>query len=342
MKKVNFDHIDRKNFTVYTACFHLCNITQDTLSLNGNYSVFRSKPKSEEEWAKLVSQTEDAFHLLVTAGNNNGYDVDTILTIPMLTGSTCFSFASKFSEKISRYILGRGIEVNTIDYLMKYPDFKFSELSIEMMLKDINPFIISDDGTSAIDQYPSGFENNDAKGILAQYSRSIHYSIENINCGDDCLANCPSKFRKFYAKNGKFLEMTEKYKIGGGGFGMVYRAKFHGKDMAMKCVPIKETQKRFLINHIIDDLENDISELTIQKTISNIGPGVIVPAAHIRQQIQEQDTNGKWIPKNFNIYIYPLFDCNLNELHKGYFDLFTEEILTDIIYQCLKRNDFCL
>ena len=68
------------------------------------------------------------------------------------------------------------------------------------------------------------------------------------------------------------------------------------------------------------------------------GSGIIVPVAFVRQQNQEQDGNGKWIAKNYNIYIYPLYDCNLDELHGNYFDYFTEEIIADIIHQCFIRT----
>ena len=66
-------------------------------------------------------------------------------------------------------------------------------------------------------------------------------------------------------------------------------------------------------------------------------PGIIVPVACVRQQNQEKDENGQWIANNYNIYIYPLYDCNLDELHETYFDQFTEEIIANIINQCFIR-----
>ena len=70
------------------------------------------------------------------------------------------------------------------------------------------------------------------------------------------------------------------------------------------------------------------------------GSGIIVPEAFVRQQNQEKDSNGRWIAKNYNIYVYPLHDCNLYELHENYFDQFTEEIVGDIIHQCFIRKSF--
>ena len=70
-----------------------------------------------------------------------------------------------------------------------------------------------------------------------------------------------------------------------------------------------------------------------------VGPGVLVPEAFIRQQNQEKNENGKWIAKNYNIYIYPVFDCNLYELHEDHYDKFNEAIIGEIINQCFNRND---
>ena len=68
------------------------------------------------------------------------------------------------------------------------------------------------------------------------------------------------------------------------------------------------------------------------------GSGIIVPEAFFRQQNQEQDDNGKWIAKNYNVYVYPLYDCNLYEFHEKHFDQFTDEILSDILSKCLTRK----
>ena len=86
----------------------------------------------------------------------------------------------------------------------------------------------------------------------------------------------------------------------------------------------------------VDYLERNIFELRIASAIA--GPGVIVPVAYVRQQDQEQDENGEWIALNYDIYIYPLYDCNLYELHENFFNEFTDEIMWIIMMQCLKRK----
>ena len=323
IEQVDFGYVGANGFTIYGRCFERYLKSR----------VVLKRPKSE--WSKVVTETEAVFDFLVEQGINNGYDVDSILETPDSSGETCFSRASNCSEKICNYIIGREIKVNSIDTDMVVPDFEYPSLSIQMMENGINPHVISYDGNSHADRYPSSFETEEAKRLLETFPRSVHYSIEDIKCHESCPADCDSSFKKFYCKNGPLVEMTDKKRIGSGGFGMVFKESFHGIPMAMKCMWMGEIELRNLVKDTVSDLEENISEYRNQ--IATVGSGIIVPVAFERQQDQEQDKNGKWIANNYNIYIYPLYDCNLAELHENYFDQFTEEIIANIIYQCFIR-----
>ena len=223
---------------------------------------------------------------------------------------------------------------------MTIPDFKYPDLANQMMKKGINPFIINYKGNSQVNEYPSSFASKESQLLLAQFPRAVHFAIEDIYCEESCRIDCPSNFKKFYIKNGELIKMTDEKRIGSGGFGTVYKELFHGKLMAMKCMLIGEIEKRAYLDEVVSDLEKNIAELRIQ--VATDGSGVIVPVGCLRQQNQEQRDDGKWIAKNYNIYIYPLYDCNLNQLHEDYFDKFTEEVLADIIQQCLNRKGLFL
>ena len=171
----------------------------------------------------------------------------------------------------------------------------------------------------------------------SQLRRSIHYSTQDIHCTEGCATNCPSKFERFSIKSGEFVNMSDENRIGQGGFGSFFKGLFHGGDKAVKCVLITQIEDRhYLMKNAVSDLEKNISEIRIQ--MSSGGTGVIVPEAFVRQQNEEQDENGKWIAENYNIYIYPLYDCNLYELHGNYYNQYTDEILQDILHQCLTRK----
>ena len=291
----------------------------------------------ETKWSNLVPKTEDVFDLLVKEGNVNGFNVDAILELPDATGSTCYNIASCCSQKICNYFIERDIKLNSINTDMVVPSFQYPDLAVTMMKKGVNPHIIDYKGNSKLALHPSSFENDEAKDLLEKIPRSAHYSIEDIQCQKTCPAECSSRFSKFYCKNGSLIEMTDSNRIGSGGFGMVFRNLFHGIPMAMKCVWMGPNEQQNLLRDVVQDLEKNISELRIQT--ATIGAGVIVPEAFVIQQNQdEQDENGKWIADNYKIFIYPIYDCNVHELHKNYFDKFTEEILNNILHQCLTRK----
>ena len=324
MKQVDFAYVDPYGATIYRTCFEIY--------LRARYILERP----EAEWSELGTKVEQVFDLLVKEGNDNGFNVNSILKVPDSSGSTCYSIASGCSEKICNYIIERGVEVNSITIDMMVPQFKYPDLAITMMMKGISPYVIDCYGNSQVVFYPSSFKSEEAKSLLAKSPRSIHFSIEDIECDESCPADCSSEFKKFYFKNGTLVEMTEENRIGSGGFGMVFRQFFHGMPMAMKCVLLGKIEFRQKLRDIISDLERNISEIRVQ--IATAGSGIIAPVAFVRQQNQEQDANGKWISKNYNVYIYPLYDCNLYEFHQNHFDQFTEEIVADVINQCFVRT----
>ena len=131
--------------------------------------------------------------------------------------------------------------------------------------------------------------------------------------------------------------MFEQNKIGKGGFGSVYKGKWHGEDAAMKCILIGQMKDQYLTEDLVSDFEKTVSEYRVQ--LSTPGSGILMPQAMIRQQNQQKE-NGKWIAMNYNVYIYPLFDCNLFEFHNRHFDQFTDRILADILDQCLTKKKF--
>ena len=329
MDQVDFGHRGRNGFTAYNGCFQ-------------RYQYARHELKRPEaEWRKLVTKTETVLDFLIKEANKRGFDVDSILEIPSFGGHTCFNTASGCSEKILEYIIGRGIKVNCTTIEMLIPDSTYPDLAVPMMKAGINPYVINYEGNNQIDQFPHSFESEEAKQLLTQFPRSIHFSTDDISCKNTCPSDCPSTFKRFYFKNGEFVEMTDANRIGQGGFGCVFKGLFHGENKALKCVFIGNAiDRQVYVGDGVTDLEESISEIRIQ--IASGGSGVIVPEAFVRQQNQEQDENGKWIAQHYNIYIYPLYDCNLYELHENHYNRFTDEILRDIMHQCLTRKGLIL
>ena len=327
---MDFDYVGKYGLTIYCQCF------QRYINARFSYKRTMLDVKIYNEWKNLVIKTEIVFDFLIEEGNKHRFDVDKILEIPDSTGATCFSIASQFSKKISEYIIGRRIKINSITLNMMVPDFYFSDLAVPMMEKGINPLVFSYSGHSAADGHPTSFINENAKQLMAQFPRSSHFSIEDIHCPVGCSPDCSSKFERFYFKNGEFVKMNDENRIGQGGFGCVFKGSFHGENKALKCVFIGRIQQRDNLEDSVSDAEQNISEIRIQ--MASGGSGVLVPEAFVRQQNQEQDEIGDWRAENYNVYIYPLYDCNLYELHENYYGQFNDEILKNVLCQCLTRK----
>ena len=335
MEDVDFAFIGDSGCTIYRVCLH----NEENLEL---------VKMTEDEKFKLSLKTEEVFFFLVDQGNKNGYNVDAILEIADFHGATCFQVSASRGLATTLYIMQRGIKVNSIrvDMVNWTAAFKVPQLTIPLMRKGINPYVIDLDGNSGKSLFPSSFVSDEAKRLLSTFSRSIHFSIEDIACEQSCPADCPSKFERHYYKDGPLVEMTEENRIGKGGFGMVYKQLFHGIPMAMKCTLLGEFYRtkdggeqirrlRTDARNLLEWIEANMAELRIQTATA--GSGVIVPVAFVRQQDQEQDENGEWIAWNYDIYIYPLYDHNLYELHQNYYDQFNDEILRNVLCQCLTR-----
>ena len=299
MDKVDFGYVDKHGFTIYKICFQRY--------LDARFHLKRN----QADWSRLVTKTETIFFHLVEEGKRLGFDVNAILEIPTSTGETCFYTASKCSKAITSYIIEREIKVNSITVDMIVPAFEYPDLKRKMMVKGINPYIIDYSGRSE-----PVFWDNMISYICNQFSRSVHFSFEDIDCSTNCARDCSSEFRRFYYKNGEFVKMIDANRIGQGGFGSVFKGTFHGEEKAMKCVLIDRIEYWNTIEKAKSNLEKNIAEIRIQ--IASGGSGVIVPEAFVRQQNQERDDNGKWIAKNYNIYVYSLFIHCLIAIYMNY------------------------
>ena len=153
MKNVDFGYVGKSGCTIYRVCFQ-------------KYANAQNTELSRDCLVSLVMKTEKFFFFLVEQGTINGYNVDGILEIPDDIGNTCFHAASKCSYKICNYIIARNIKVNSITTTMLVPDFEFPELTIQMLEKGINPYVVSSDGRDRIHFNPSSFDNEEAKRLF--------------------------------------------------------------------------------------------------------------------------------------------------------------------------------
>ena len=303
------------------------------------------KKRPNKIWLHLVPAIEERFEYLIAECEKkiDEETLNSILEIPVRSGCNCFRDATKFSEKITNLLLKRGLSINSITLYNEVASFKLPQHAAEMIARGVNPKIIRYDGKNCLEGFKDTFSDTKLMDAVNHYFPdpiAIHFTTQDIDCGESCPRksgrNCPSRFKKFYYKEGPFVEMRADNKLGSGGFGMVYEGMFHGKAKAMKITPT-EIKYNLIIRDAVSELEKNIAEYDIETQLSAAGSGVIIPEAFIRQQNQERDVDGKWIAKNYNIYVYPVYHCDLYKLHEDYFHQFTEAIVADIIHQCFIR-----
>ena len=324
MGEIDFEFIDENGWTIYRACF-------------GRYANAISTSSNRRKISKLVRGVEENFFSMVTESKKklSIEDVNNLIQKPSLSGDTCFLLATQCSPKIAKFILSQNIKINCITTDMVIPSFEYPELAEEMLIKNINPKVIGYDGRREFDIWPNTFQNQKCNNLALNFPRSIHFMTEATECNKNCGKDCKSKLKPFFYENGSLVDINDDNKLGIGGFGTVYSGKWHGENVAMKCVLIDQIEYQTYVHDTVDAFEKNISEYRSQSVAK--GSGVIFPYAMVRQQNQEWK-DGRWTALNFNVFIYPKYDCNLYELHKNHFTRFNNDILHSIIKKCFIRK----
>ena len=189
--------------------------------------------------------------------------------------------------------------------------------------------------------------------LVEKFDRSNYFSTVDYLCPESCPLRCRSRMKAFYLNNGPIVRMNDQNQIGQGGFGNVFKGHWHQEKVAFKCVQVdlstthRETEEyldQYPIMRGLSRIEfwrfqRETEEFS--RPFSLTGPGILQPIAFVRQQNQYDDGEKTiygdiwWKPRNYNVYVYPLFDCNLYELHMNYHTKFNDEILEHILSQCL-------
>ena len=147
--------------------------------------------------------------------------------------------------------------------------------------------------------------------------------------------------RPFRIGQGEYIKADNSTRIGQGGFGTVFKGKWHAEESAFKYLRIRDEsdeQTQRYLRDVIEKYHERLTEYFKQLDVSrNRNSGIIIPSAFYRQQLQVKDDNGNWRAENYDVYVYPRYDCNLYELHEKHFDSFDKEITMNIIEQCFVR-----
>ena len=107
MKQVDFNYVNKQGRSIYLA------------------HAFYGAGGSDEKLEVLK--------FLIKEGEKNGFDVNAILEKANKTGYTCFYRYD--DENIKKYLLDRGMKINSITTTMTISSFEFPDLAVQMMSK---------------------------------------------------------------------------------------------------------------------------------------------------------------------------------------------------------------
>ena len=274
------------------------------------------------------------FFELIRKAREKNVNTNKLIEKPTITGETCFRIASYMSKRISKYILTEDIEVDFISKQFQLPWYEHEELTEQMLLKNINPYI-NYNGKNQLDRYPGRFENVTA--ILNRFQKAAFFVTKDTKCNERCSSKCGSDFQRFKCYPGSLVETISENFIGSGAFGKVYKGKWHGEECAMKFIPIKNSELR-------DDAKSIKRDLDLQSKLKSLkmrkaDEGIVLRIGMVRQQNQyfQTDTN-RWVEINYQINIFPKYDCDLYQLHEDKFKHFNDNVIENILHQCLRRK----
>ena len=313
---MNFEAENQNGRTIFQACFniYLANSTHNKLrSLNLRLeSVFLTL--FDKAAANLDS---DAFKSILQKSDG--------------LGRTVAYQASQFSEKILSKLCEHEIPMNHITANFEVIELNFPVLASKMIKLGVNPRIINLFGESQHQLLNEKHSNDDQLTLqLRNNAKSIYFSMEDEKCDENCDNPCNSALARYVVHKGIFTDPDKAYRLGGGSFGSVFVGRWHSEEAAFKFIPIRKHKSKSESIFSLSDLRENISEFINQRSVQ--GPGVLKPIGFYRQQIQKRRP-----VEHFNVIIYPLCDCNLDEFLKSH--LFSENQIADMLNQCLIRNE---
>ena len=336
MHQVDFGHVDTLGGTLYHRC------------IQPYIAKFTHKKRSKFTEEETAQRTLDNLFYLIDKGDQHKADLQKILSQPNQIGDTVFQVMcyNMGGTPIVDFLLRWNVDINIVklDFgtcnLITVPEY--NEI---LLARKMNPKIIDSTGQSPLDvlQKSSFSISPKLQKLINIYPNAVYYSTVPQTCNAECPQYCKSKMEPFRIGmngNGEYITANDSTRIGQGGFGTVFHGKWHGKDSAFKYILIRDEKNNNTnyVHEAYNHFNKNIIEYREQLDVSkNPNSGVIIPNAFYRQQLQDRDTNGKWVAYNYNVFVYPRYDCNLHQLHNDYYTVMDKDIKMNIIDQCFKR-----
>ena len=266
----------------------------------------------------------------------NEEELKNILEMTASDGQAIIIQASCYSSKITEYLIDKNVKLNNLDNKFLNPLFKFKEVTEKLLDGGVNPKIIRYDGKSELHQRnPSLFVEKILKQKAEKFENAVYVAVKDQKCKKDCRTDCRSKMEKFYSIDGIYLKRTKLNQIGKGGFGSVYRGKWHGESAVFKFIKMAEIKYIGKTSDAFADLEER------QKEISKVpdGSNILKPLGHFRQQEQTLEA-GSYVAENNEVFVFPECRMDLEVFRQTVYDSTQDtncQLLIFIMQQCANR-----
>ena len=278
------------------------------------------------------------------------FDIKEVLGQSNRGGETVFLRAATLSEKISKDMLLRNVNVNYVDQVLNYPSFKNGNLTQLFLEKGLNPFIVHHFGKSEYDLFRNNFkhvkrqylekylfdQNGDPIIFDPTHSEKtaqqmpfsnpatcFYYSIHQYQADEpSCIEYKNTKMFVPYLG----IKSKKRNRLGGGAEGTVFEGKWNGKAAAFKHIGLDIKLVGWV--KTIDTDKNAKSSIQQFSIISNLKHKNIVQMYHTYRQ-QTYDF-AKRCSINETVIVMEKCDSDLNSLPPADRPLFYD-LMKDIV-----------
>ena len=146
------------------------------------------------------------------------------------------------------------------------PQFRFGKFTEAMLQRGVNPFIHTNTADRFYDKYRPSF-NGLEEYAVTKYTPNVYYTLEDFECDNNCDEECGFNLEKYKINEGQLMIQSDETHLGHGGFGNVFKGKWHSAQAAYKFVKMEDLEYIGELNEISEHTKTTVEEFLKQKKL---------------------------------------------------------------------------